>query len=141
MPGYQLIERAVLEPWKPNGITPLENEIGILDFLRDLAEDELPYPRFHQMRVVGLEEVLLAARPDEASLALEIKLRLQGAASDLERRMISVQVVFHGTLMHGASLWVDYRGQRLPIDHIFGSPMPESDGRNNRFFRTNFALT
>ena len=141
MPGYQLVERAILAPGKPDGIPALPNDIGLLDFLRELAADEFPFPQFHALRVVGLEEVLYAARPDDAILAFDIQRRLRDAASDLQRRLLSVQVVFHGTLMYGDTLWVEYRGQRLPIGHIFGSPPPETDMRGNRFFRAVFALT
>ena len=141
MPGYQLVERAILAPGRLDGIPALPNDIGLLDFLRELAADEFPFPQFHELRVVGLEEVLYAARPDDAILAFDIQRRLREAASDMQRRLLSVQVIFHGTLMYGATLWVEYRGQRLPIGHIFGSPPPETDMRGNRFFRAVFALT
>jgi hypothetical protein len=141
MPAYQLIERAMLVPYRVNGIEPYPNEIGILDLLRDLSDDDFPYPQFHELRVVGLEEVLYAARPDEAALAIEIRRRLKAAASDFERRMVSVQVVFQEGLMHGDTLWAEYRGQRLPIGHIFGSPTLESDAQGNRLCRAHYALT
>jgi hypothetical protein len=141
MPAYQLIERAMLVPHRVNGIEPYQNEIGILDLLRDLSDDDFPYPQFHELRVVGLEEVLYAARPDEAALAIEIRRRLKAAASDFERRMVSVQVVFQEGLMHGDTLWAEYRGQRLPIGHIFGSPTLESDAQGNRLCRAHYALT
>lgn len=140
MIGYQLIERATLAPGHPNGIAALETEIGMLDFLRDLAEDDFPFPRLSTLCIVGLEEVLYAAQPDEAALAFEIKRQLQAAASLLQGRMIAVQVVFQEKLMRGDSLWVVYRGQRLPVGHIFGSPMPQTDERGNRFFRADFNL-
>src|SRR5215813_3730998 len=110
MPGYLLIERSSLSPYDPNGIEPLPHEIGILDLLRDLADEDFPYPQFHGLRVTGLEEVLYAARPEDEVLAIEIKRRLQAAASDFQRKMVSVQILFNGTLMHGDTLWVDYRG-------------------------------
>lgn len=141
MPGYTLLESRLLIPAKPDGIPPYPDQIGFLDFLRELAADELPFPKFHELGVVGLEEVLFAARPEEAELALEIHRRLRQAAPELEKRLLSIQVVFQGTLMRGESLWVEYRGQRLPIGHIFGSPPPETDARGNRFYRTNFNLT
>src|SRR5205085_8936663 len=122
MPGYQLVERAALSLAKPNGIAALPNEIGILDLLRDLEDDTFPYSRLYELRVIGLEDVLYAARPDDALLALEIKRRLRMSAQDLQNRMISVQIVFNGRLIHGDDLWVEYRNQRLPIGHIFGSP-------------------
>jgi len=136
-----LLESRLLIPNKPDGMQSYADEIGFLDFLRELASEPFPFPRMAQLRVVGLEEVLFAARPEEAELALEIHIRLRQAAPELEQRLLSIQVVFQGTLMRGESLWVEYRGQRLPIGHIFGSPPPETDARGNRFYRTNFNLT
>jgi hypothetical protein len=66
---------------------------------------------------------------------------LRQVAPELERRLISVQVVFQGTLVRGDTLWVEYRGQRLPIANIFGSPPPQADTRGNRFYHSNFNLT
>jgi hypothetical protein len=141
MIGYQLVERATLVPEDPNGILALPNAIGLLDFLRELAAEELPFPRLSEWRMVGLEEVLYATRPDDMALALDIRRRLVAAASDLERRLVSVQVVFQETLRRGDILWVEYRGQRLQLGHIFGAPLPQSDARGNRFFHTSFSLT
>ena len=141
MTGYILLERATLSPLNPNGITPHPEQIGFLDFLRELAGEPFPLPRHAEIRVVGLEELLFAARPDEMTLALEIHRRLRQAAPELERRLLSLQVVFRGTLIRGDTLWSEFSGSRLPIDRIFGSPPPEKDARGNRFFRANFNLT
>jgi len=141
MTGYQLLEHAVLAPRNPTGVTPHPEQIGFLDFLRELAGEPFPLARYAEIRVVGLEEVLFAARPEETALALEIHRRLRQAAPELERRLLSVQVVFRGTLVRGDTLWSEFSGSRLPIDRIFGSPPPENDGRGNRFFRANFNLT
>jgi len=141
MTGYQLVERTMLAPEKANGIPALPNEMGILDFLRELEADEFPFPRLYQVQIVGLEEVLYAARPDDMVMALEIKRRLQSAATDLQGRLLSVQVVYQEKLMSGDTLWAEYRGHRLPIGHIFGSPLRETDAHGNRFFRAGFALT
>jgi hypothetical protein len=141
MPGYQLVEAVTLQPAKRDGIASLPTELGLLDFLRELAAEECPFPKFAELRVVGLEEVLHAARPEEADLALEIHRRLRAAASDLEQQLVSVQVVFTGKLVRGDALWCEYRGSRLPVGHIFGSPIEEHDARGNGFFPTNFNLT
>lgn len=141
MPGYVLVEQAELRPPKTNGIRAHPQVLGFLDFLRELSADDCPFPKFAQVRLVGLEEVLHAARPDDAALALEIHRRLRQAAADLERRVMSVQVVFRGRLMRAQTLWVEYRGHRLPIDHVFGSLPKQSDGRGNVYYRTNFNLT
>jgi hypothetical protein len=91
--------------------------------------------------LVGLEEVLFAAQPDDAELALDFHRRLRRAAPELDRRLISIQVVFQGTLVRGDTLWVEYRSHKLPIANIFGSPPPQTDARGNRFYHSNFNLT
>ena len=141
MPGYQLIEQSTLTPPRANGVIPYPDAIGLLDLLRELTPDDIPFPKFSQLRVVGLEHVLYAARPNDDAIALEIRHRLQQAAQCLEARLLSIQVVFEGELHHGDSLWSEYRGQRLPIGHIFGSPPPSTDMHRNRFFVVNFNLT
>ena len=35
--------------------------MGFLDYLRELRQDEFPFPRGHRIVVEGLEDVLLAA--------------------------------------------------------------------------------
>ena len=114
---------------------------GILDFLRELSDETLPFAKYAQLRVVGLEEVLFAARPHDREIAVHIHRRLQRAASGLEKKLLSVQVVFQGELRRGDKLWSEYRGARLPIDAIFDSPLPETDSRGNRFYRVHFNLT
>jgi len=141
MPGYQLVETKNLAPGKANGIVSHDQKIGFLDFLREIQEDPLPFKKFFQVQVSGLEEVLFAARDYRGDLALRIHQILRSAASDLERRLIEVQVVFQGKLVRGDDLWVVYRNQRLPVGHIFGSPIRQTDSRGNPFFRTNFNLT
>jgi len=141
MPGYFLLERAGLSERRGDGVEPSPEELGFLDFLRELAADPFPLPRFAQLRVSGLEEVLFAARPDEITLAVEIHRRLRQAAPELERRLLSVQVVFRGKLVRGDTLWSDFNGRRLPAGHIFGSPPSQTDDRGNRFFPVNFNLT
>lgn len=141
MPGYMLLERKVLVPLRWDGIEPHHEELGLLDFLRELVAEPFPLPRYAEIRVVGLEEVLFAARPEEANLALEIHRRLRQAAPELEQRLLSVQVVFRGRLVRGDTLWSEFGGQRLPVGHIFGSPPPQTDSRGNRFYTVNFNLT
>ena len=141
MPGYQLVEIVNLRPNKDNGISPYEGKIGFLDFLREIAQEPLPFPKFHRVQVSGLEEVLFAANPYYEELALKIHRLLRSAAQNLEKRLIEVQIVFKGKLMRGENLWVEYRNKRLPIGHIFGTPIRQMDVKGNPFFRTNFNLT
>ena len=141
MSGYTLIEQSQFAIHKDGGLAPHAESYGLLDFLRELAEEPFPFARFAELRVTGLEAVLFAAQPDERALALEIHHRLQRLASDLERRQMSVQVVFQGKLQRGDTLWVDYRGVRLPINVIFDSPIATTDPHSNRFYRVHFNLT
>lgn len=141
MPGYKLIEISNLQPHKATGIVPAENVIGILDFLRELKEEPFSLPRMSKWRVVGLEEVLFAARPREKEIAVEIHTRLNNAASDLERRLLDVQVVFSGQIIRGAHMTVQYRGASLPIYIIFNSPIRKQDGNGNIFYPMEFHLS
>jgi len=141
MSGYILVERTQFVPWKDDGMIAHPDECGILDFLREVAEDSVPFPKYARLRLVGLEEVLFAARPHDREIAAHIHQRLQHAASELEKKLLSVQVVFEGELRRGDKLWSEYRGARLPIDGMFDSPLPETDSRGNRFYRIHFNLT
>lgn len=141
MPGYQLIEVGNLSPYKDNGVLPYENKIGFLDFLREITQEPLPFPKFYRVQVSGLEEVLFAARPHQEEMALKIHKLLRQAAQSLEKKLIEVQIIFRGRLMRGENLWVEYRNTKLPIGHIFGSPIRQTDSHGNSFFKTNFNLT
>lgn len=141
MPGYRLIEISNLQPHKPRGIVPAEHVIGVLDFLRELEEDPFPLPRLSKWQIVGVEEVLFAARPREEEVATEIHARLNNAASDLERRLLEVQVVFAGKIVRGAQMTVKYRGASLPIHLIFNGPRRQEDGNGNDFYPMEFHLS
>jgi hypothetical protein len=142
MPGYRLIELSNLRPHKPRGIVPAEDVIGILDFLREITDDgSVPFPKFSKWQVVGVEEVLFAARPREEEVAVEIHARLSNAARDLQRRLLDVQVVFTGEIVRGAQMMVDYRGAPLPIYMIFNRPNRIIDSDGNPFYPVTFALS
>ena len=141
MPGYRLIGVSDLQPHKARGVVSAENVIGILDFLRELEEDPLQLPRLSRWQVVGLEEVLFAARPREDEIAAEIHARLNNAASDLERRLLEIQVALAGDLVRGAQLTVKYRGASLPIYMIFNGPHRQQDANGNTFYPMEFHLS
>lgn len=141
MPGYQLLEVRYIRPNKDEGIEPYENKIGVLDFLREITQDPFPFPKFYRVQIVSLEDVLFAARPKQDELALKIHRILRSAAQNLEKKLIEVQIVFRGRIMRGESLWVEYRNARLPIGHIFGSPIRQADSRRNHFYKKSFSLT
>lgn len=141
MPGYRLIELPNLQPHKARGIAPHENVIGALDLLRELEEDPFPLPRLSKWRVIGIEEVLFAARPREEEVAAEIHARLNNAASDLERRLLEVQVILAGEIVRGAQLTVKYRGASLPLYMIFNGPRRQEDTNGNAFYPIEFHLS
>lgn len=141
MPGYRLVELRNLRPHKPRGMHPAGEAIGILDFLRELAESPFPLPKFSKWQVAGLEDVLFAARPREEEAALEIHRRLNDAASDLERRLLDVQVVLSGEIVRGAHMTVKYRGASLPLFLIFNNPLRKEDGNGNPYYPVEFHLS
>ena len=85
--------------------------------------------------------MLFAARPQEEELALKIHRLLRSAAQGLEKKLVEIQIIFRGRIMRGESLWVEYRNARLPIGHIFGSPIKQTDARRNHFYKKSFSLT
>ncbi|MDP2644385.1 MAG: hypothetical protein Q8P24_05560, partial [Desulfobacterales bacterium] len=58
----------------------------------------------------------------------------------LERKTIEVQIVCKGKLIKGDSLWMEYRGETLPIDSIFGTPITR-EIRGFPVFTTGFNLS
>ena len=73
--------------------------------------------------VVGIDDILyLTNRELRRTIALDIHKVLQSAANDLERKKIEVQIICKGKLVPGAALWIEYRGEQLPIDFISALP-------------------
>jgi hypothetical protein len=99
-------------------------KIGLLDFLRELNAGPDGMIRYSSFMVMGIDDVLyLTNRELRRAIALDIHKVLQSAANDLERKKIEVQIVCKGKLVPGAALWIEYRGEQLPIDFIFGTPI------------------
>ena len=134
MPGYLLTEHG---PPLPDEAEP----IGFLDFLRELSGEDPAICRFWKVSVFGLEEVLFAAGGEAEDLAREIHRRLRAAAPLLEKRLANVHLLFRGHLQRGDSLWSEYRGTRLPIGLIFGSPPPQTGPGGHRVFLASFHLS
>jgi len=139
MPGYHLLEQSAAPPESVSDRP--SDRLGFLDFLRELSEDEPGIPRYWEVTVVGLEELLFRAQDDAVALALDIRRRLRAAASVLQNRLVDVNVLFQEKLQRGDDLWVEYRGARLPVGHIFGAPMPRSDPRGRPTYFVGFGLT
>jgi len=124
MKGYEILEQKYLKLYREDGIVPYEKKIGLLDFLRELNAGSEDMSRCSSYMVVGIDDVLyLTKREQRRAIALEIHKVLQSAATDLERKNIEVQLICKGRLVPGAALWLEYRGEKLPIDFIFGTPI------------------
>ncbi len=123
MKGYEILEQKYLNIYKEDGIAPYEKKIGFLDFLRELNAGSEGLSRCSSFMVVGIDDVLYLTKLEQRrAIALDIHKVLQSAATDLEKKKIEVQIVCKGRLVKGDSLWVEYRGEKLPIDFIFGTP-------------------
>jgi len=140
MPGYVLISQSEFSPPKARGMVRFTESLGMLDFLRELEQEEIPFSRNACIRVEGLEEVMYAVRPDYHGMAIRIRNLLNKAANDLSKKLITVQIVFKGKLERGATLRSLYRGEELPVHIIFGTPTSsEIDGTT--VYRVSFGLT
>ena len=127
MKGYEILEQKHLAPYKEDGIMPCDMKIGLLDFLRELNSGSESIARNSSFMVVGIDDVLyLTKKKERHVIAREIRRILQSAAGKLERKTIEVQIVCKGKLVKGDSLWVEYRGETLPIDYIFGTPITQA---------------
>jgi len=123
MKGYEILEQRYLKIYREDGIDPYEKKIGLLDFLRELNAGPEGMVRYSSFMVVGIDDVLyLTKRQQRRAIALDIHKILQSAATDLEKKKIEVQIVCKGRLVKGDSFWVEYRGETLPLDFIFGTP-------------------
>ncbi|KKO19945.1 MAG: hypothetical protein DCC43_13565 [Candidatus Brocadia sp.] len=122
MPGYEIVEYRYVKPYKEDGVEPNEIKIGILDFLREIRNCPDGISPRSSFFIVGVEEALyMTASQERQSLAREIHRILQSSASLFVRKLIQVQIVCKGRIIRGDSLWVEYRGENLPIELIFGS--------------------
>jgi len=124
MKGYEILEHRHLNLYREDGIAPYEIKIGLLDFLRELNAESDGIARYSSYMVVGIDDVLyLTRREERCAIALDMHKILQSAANELERKKNEVQIVCKGKLVKGDSLWVEYRGETLPIDFVFGTPI------------------
>lgn len=139
MPGYEIIEKRNLKPFNSEGIEPYEIKIGFLDFLRDLQyySDEIkPYSSF---LVVGIEEEIYMSINRKATTNLIHKI-LQSAASDLQKKMIQIQIACRDELKKGERLYLIYRKEQMVLDDIFGTTSSH-DVNGIKIYKTGFNLT
>ena len=141
MKGYEIIEKRCLKIYREDGIDPYEKMIGFLDFLRELKAGPEGIVRNSSYMVVGIDDILyLTNRELRRAIALDIHKILQYAANELERKTIEIQIVCKGKLVPGAALWIEYRGEKLPIDFIFGTPI-KREIRGFPVYTTGFNLS
>ena len=139
MAGYMLIEKKMLRPYKADGITPHEHELGILDYLRELRQEVFPFAHGSHLRITGFEDVLLAAQ-DRQQIAAEIHRLLASRANELEGMGGWVQVVFEWPLFYGQELWFERGREQIKLGGVFGSVQAEHEG-SNVYYLTGFNLT
>jgi len=141
MKGYEILEQRYLKIYREDGIDPYEKKIGLLDFLRELNAGPEGMVRYSSFMVVGIDDVLyLTNRELRRTIALDIHKVLQSAANALERKKVEVQIVCKGKLVPGAGLWIEYRGEQLPVDFIFGTPIKQ-EIRGFPVYTTGFNLS
>jgi hypothetical protein len=123
MPNYYLIEERMMKPIKPDGMDVHPVRRGFLDYLRELRQDEFPFPRGHKIAVEGLEDVLLAAGDSLSEVEERIRGILTSRANELESMGTNVQVIFRDKLQKADDFWVEAGvNRRLSLRRIFGSP-------------------
>ncbi len=142
MKGYEIFEQKYLKDYfGEEGFAPYENKIGFLDFLRELKSGAEGIPSNSSFMVMGIDDVLyLAGRDERKKLALTIHKILQSSAKVLDQKIIEVQIVCKGRLYKGESFWSEYRGEKLPLDYIFGTPN-KRDIRECPVYSTGFNLS
>lgn len=139
MAGYMLIEKKMLQPHKVNGISPNAQELGFIDYLRELRQEVFPFARGSKLRLTGFENVLLDAQ-DRVQIGADIHRLLGARANELNRMGGFVQVVFEWPLFYGDELWFERGRERIPLRGVFGKAKRGQEG-SNLYYLTGFNLT
>ena len=144
MSGYLLVEQNKLSPPRSErqGVKANKTALGFFDFLRSLEDETFPYDENSSLLIVGIEDVLLGARPGMEEEAIKIRAKLNNVAGWFERRSCTdIQIVFKQPLIRGERLKVAHVTQDIPIYLIFGSPVPEIINGQIVFRTGSFNLT
>lgn len=143
MAGYLLIEERMLQPHKPDGFSPHPHYFGLLDFLRELRQEVFPFPAGHKIRIVGTEDVLLAAGDNLIDVQAYIHSIMAPKANELESHLgTSIQVVFRSPLRKGDDFWVEAGMEKhLSLRRLFDSPRLQEDRSRNEYYFVGFNLT
>ena len=126
MPGYVLVQQQSVSPPQPEGrgIKANTRKIGLLDFLRELQDENFPYDENSSLLVTGLEDVLLESRPHIEERAREIRSILQKAGRDFNNRSCAdVQFVVRQPLRRGEKLMIEHVTAHCPC-LLYTSPSP-----------------
>ena len=127
MAGYMLIERKMLQPHKVDGIKPNSHELGFIDFLRELRQDNFPFQRGSKLRLVGFENLLLDAA-DTHQISEDVHRLLAARANELDQMGGFIQVVFEWPLFYGDELWFERGRERFPLRGVFGKVRRDQRG-------------
>ena len=139
MAGYMLIEKKMLHPHKADGIAPNVQELGFIDYLRELRQEIFPFARGSKLRLVGFENVLLDAQ-DRIQIGADIHRLLVSRANELDQMGGFVQVVFEWPLFYGDELWFERGREHIYLRSIFGLVKRDQAG-SNVYYLTGFNLT
>ena len=134
----------MLQPHSPRGFPPNPLRMGFLDYLRELRQEVFPFDRSQKLRLVGLEEVLLAAGTGDnlLTVCLDIRTILASRANELNSSMGWIQVVFRRPLKRAEDFWFDPGGgRRVSLRPIFGSPVRANGASGNECYQVGFNLT
>lgn len=128
MSGYLVLPRQALNLY--GGPVPAAPEqIGFLDFLREIEQDPFPYTPRARLCVTGLDELLITlnctdkrSTPQEHALAQDYKRRLKRAASEVSTLAdIQIPVTYPLVLGGEKALSSKHTPQDLvPLWRIFG---------------------
>jgi len=143
MPGYILIEQKSLTPPKPlgQGVTANRTEIGFLDFVREIEQEDFPFNENSSIRIIGLEEYLLSTRPDMENETKKLRQVLQKSANSFFAKGCgNIQIVFKGELVFGEHLMVNHVTAKIPIYHIFGFATQDTI-HNEKIYKATFNLS
>lgn len=122
-------------------MVPHTEAIGILDYLRELRQETLPFANGARLLVTGLESALLDAGANRADMIDAMHKTMAACSNELWQRRCSVQVVFDWTLSYGHDLWFT-RGtsERVSLRPLFGNVRPVFEG-GHTFYLAEFNLT
>ncbi|MFQ5661523.1 MAG: hypothetical protein ACE5GZ_13985, partial [Gammaproteobacteria bacterium] len=102
----------------------------------------LPFAQGQRLRIVGVEDVLLAAGDNLSEVASFIHDTMAAKANELNARLPNVQVVFRYPLRQANDLWIEAGlDKHLSLRRIFDSPPRQVDRSGNEFYFVGFNLT